>query len=421
MALRMPDATWASGAIVGGAYRIEGLIGQGGFGSVFRAKRLSDGMPVAMKLLTRAGMLRPDAIARFQREAALAMRLTHASTIRVIDSGDVGNGMPFIAFELLEGRSLDSVLGAGPLDEDLALGIADALLGSLEEAHRAGIIHRDVKPPNVFLCNRPQGLVKLLDFGVAKSTLASDVGLTGDGVMVGTAAYMAPEQIETRDVSPGTDLYAVALVLAEMLTGRAVYRGPPIVICVDKARGLPVPFDETLRAGPYIDILERATRGNPAVRYSSAAEMRRDLLDCRASRPTMVSQPLPVPSRESAASRSIGGTAILTSPFVAADPRPPSARSATAFAPHLQGPDPYGPTQGIATPRHGVPEVSTLARTQMDPPAPVPGRLAKTVDADSSILVPKKRKRSAVVVTVVALLVLLALVASVVAWLLSRR
>ena len=106
--------TWAMGAIVGGKYRLEAQIGAGGFGGVFRGTRVADRLPVAIKLLTRAAMLRGDATARFRREAELAMKLEHESTIRVLDSGDAGNGIPFIAFELLEGRSLDAALAEGP-------------------------------------------------------------------------------------------------------------------------------------------------------------------------------------------------------------------------------------------------------------------------------------------------------------------
>lgn len=274
------EPTWGPGAIVAGAYRLEAPIGKGGMGAVYRGTRLQPdgaGQPVAIKLLLRAAMLREDSVARFEREAALAMQLQHPSTIRVLDSGDAGDGTPFIAFELLTGISLDQRLATGPLDEDTALSVTRSLLGSLAEAHGLGIVHRDVKPQNVFLCDNPAGLTKLLDFGVAKSTLSADGGLTGEGIMVGTPAYMSPEQINGTEVSPATDLYAVALVFAEMLTGKPVYDAAPLMVCMDKVRNLPVPFAEELKRTAYFEVLERATRLDPGARFNAASEMLRAL------------------------------------------------------------------------------------------------------------------------------------------------
>lgn len=275
--MRGSEPTWGPGAIVAGAYRLEAPIGKGGMGAVFRGARVNNAEPVAIKLLLRAAMLRDDSVARFEREAALAMKLQHPSTIRVLDSGDAGDGTPFIAFELLTGRSLDQRLADGPLDEDTALAVTRSLLGSLAEAHGLGIVHRDVKPQNVFLCDAPSGLAKLLDFGVAKSTLSGEGGLTGEGIMVGTPAYMSPEQINGTEVSPATDLYAVALVFAEMLTGKPVYDAAPLMVCMDKVRNLPVPFAEQLKRSAYFEVLDRATRLDPGARYNAASEMLRAL------------------------------------------------------------------------------------------------------------------------------------------------
>lgn len=303
------------GAVVGRAYRLESQIGAGGFGTVFRGTNLQTRTPVAIKLLTRAAMLRDDSIVRrFRREAELAKRLTHESTIRVLDWGDAGNGVPFIAFELLKGVSLDTVLAKGPLPADRAVAVTLALLGSLEEAHSLGVVHRDVKPANVFLCDEPAGLVKLLDFGVAKSTLSKDLALTADGLIVGTPAYMAPEQIVSKDVTPATDLYAVGLVLAEMLTGRPVYEGSSLVVCMDKTRGLPVPLPASLKSSYFYDVIERATRGGPSARFASAAQMR-DAVVAAAMKDTLpnAAAPSPAPARDRLPS-SPTGTEILAAP-----------------------------------------------------------------------------------------------------------
>ncbi|MFO0553211.1 MAG: protein kinase [Polyangiaceae bacterium] len=276
-----PDvSTWALGAVIGGRYILEGLLGKGGFGAVFKAREMRTREHFAVKILTRAAMAQPDAVARFRREAELAAALRNESTVRVVDWGDAGNGTPFIVFELLTGRSLeDLVEKEGALQAERALFVTLALLGSLEEAHARGIIHRDIKPGNVFLCDNPPGRIKLLDFGVAKSTLAT-VGeaLTTEGLVVGTPAYMAPEQISGGAVSPATDLYATALVLAEMLTGKAVYDDSPLVVCAQKVRLLPPPFADVLLGSPFGALLVRATQPDPAARYASVADLRRALV-----------------------------------------------------------------------------------------------------------------------------------------------
>jgi serine/threonine protein kinase len=319
------EANWVPGALVGKAWRLGDRIGEGGFGSVFRAVREADGLPAAIKILSREAMGRDDGIARFQREANLAMRLRHESTIRVLGSGDAGDGTPFIAFELLEGTSLDVLLAAGALSQGKALTVANALLGSLGEAHGLGIIHRDVKPANVFVCTRPDGLVKLLDFGVAKSTEpTNEMGLTRDGLMVGTPAYMAPEQISGKGLGPQTDLYAVALVLGEMLSGKPMYDGASLQVCMDKLRGVMPPIDPRIATAPFFRVMERALAVEASKRYATADAMRDDL------RSTGVHPESLRDTRRSRTSSSVSakGTEILESPV--------SGESANPSSPYAQ-------------------------------------------------------------------------------------
>ncbi len=366
-----PVPTWSAGMLVGGAYQVEAPIGKGGMGTVFRAVRVADGTEVALKLLTRTAMLRDDGVARFKREAELAKQLTHESTIRVLDGGDAGDGTPFIAFELLDGVSLDKLLTRGPLPDGQAANIAVALLGSLGEAHARSIVHRDVKPGNVFLCARPAGLVKLLDFGVAKSILSGGLALTGEGIMVGTPAYMAPEQIAAKDVTPASDLYAVALVLAEMLTGKPVYDAAPLAICMDKVRGIPVPFTDALRASPFFGVLDRATRSLPSLRFESALAMQRAIEAVASGRTRPLSEPEIEVAKRGGVVVSAGGTEVMEVPREA---RPVAERGELPV-------DALAVTAMSFTPPGGVPAVAAapVVRTKPKPvlgpapPAPVFG------------------------------------------------
>ena len=262
--------------MIGGRYLLESALGRGGFGSVFRGKHLGSGQPVAIKLLSREALNQRDARTRFDREAALAMGLRHPSTVRVLDTGDAGDGTPFIVFELLVGCSLEERLSVNALPLDKALSIAMDVLGSLQEAHEQQIVHRDVKPANVLLCSEPAKLVKLLDFGVAKSAVSGEQ-LTAQGAMVGTPVYMAPEQIRAAVLGPGTDLFALGLVLAEMLTKEAVYQGTALAICTQKLTGRPAEFRSPLIPLSLMAVLRRATALELADRYKSAEEMRRAL------------------------------------------------------------------------------------------------------------------------------------------------
>jgi hypothetical protein len=192
--------------------------------------------------------------------------------VRLLDHGE-HEGAPFIVYELLEGESLASALERGPLPEARALAITAALLASLSEAHRAGVVHRDVKPANVFLTR--DGQTKLLDFGVAASLTPSTTGrsLTATGEIVGTPPYLAPEQLMSGALSPATDLYAVALVLAEMLNGKRVFEGPPLAVMAKKARSPVPPFDAALLLSRFGNTLLAATAKEPSARFQTAEMM----------------------------------------------------------------------------------------------------------------------------------------------------
>lgn len=222
MAHDAPTTPALIGEILIDRYRLDSEIGQGGMGVVYRAHDVKlHNRPCAVKVLT--GLTGdPHAAERFSREARVIASLTSPNTVRVYDTGTLGDGRPFIAMELLAGASLDSVLKAeGALAPNRTLKIMEGILSALEEAHQAGIVHRDLKPANIFLVKDAAGREHptVLDFGVAKDLGDSDSFDTGTGI-VGTPSYMAPEQFTRKGLSPRTDLYAVGLILYEMLSGR---------------------------------------------------------------------------------------------------------------------------------------------------------------------------------------------------------
>jgi hypothetical protein len=216
----------APGEIVLDRYVIEGLVGIGGMGEVYRARHHKLGMPVAIKAIT--GQLSEDLVARFDREAMLLARVRHPNVVQILDVGHTKEGAPCIAMEFLEGESLETLLSrrrALPWVNVRAIGLA--ILDGLEATHAAGIVHRDLKPANVFITRgNPEGL-KLVDFGIAHAVAADATKYTRTGMQVGTPAYMAPEQIVVAATDARTDIYAVGLLLYETATGALPFGDDP--------------------------------------------------------------------------------------------------------------------------------------------------------------------------------------------------
>lgn len=206
-----------------GSYRLDGVLGHGGMALVYRAREPS-GREVALKVLQETPMLPAGMLERFRREAEAAMRLAgHPHIVDILGTGQVGRDH-FIAMELIPGgRTLVDILHQAPLPESAALELALKIAGALAEAHRAGIIHRDVKPANVLVT--PTGEPVLADFGLARLEFGGELDLTVSAMAVGTPRYMAPEQTSSlRAASHLSDMYSFGVVLYEMLTGRAPYR-----------------------------------------------------------------------------------------------------------------------------------------------------------------------------------------------------
>ncbi len=206
-----------TGRILAGRYRLGERLGQGGWGSVYAAVQMDLGRPVAIKVLHTSVALAPDGLARFEREAKAAAALGHPNIAQVSDFAANLGEPPFLVMELLTGATLGAAMReSSRLAPARMAWIAYQILAGLDVAHNAGIVHRDIKPDNVFLVAMPgvEDFVKLLDFGIAKLSSESSQHLTTTGTMLGSPAFMAPEQVRSNDVDHRVDLYAVGACYA---------------------------------------------------------------------------------------------------------------------------------------------------------------------------------------------------------------
>ncbi len=275
------------GAAVG-PYQIEGPLGKGGMGVVYRARDTRLGRPVAVKFLSGTMLANQSLLERFRREAQAISALNHPNVCTVYDIGEQ-DGQPFLVMELMEGQTLKDRIAERPFSNDQLLAIMIPILEALEAAHGAGIVHRDIKPANIFLTRR--GTVKILDFGLAKSAgaelFAGAVGmenLTAPGTTVGTISYMAPEQARNQNVDARSDLFACGVVLYEMATGALPFAGDGFAGTIEAVlTRAPRPARELRRdLLPEIErVIDRALEKDPEARYQSAADMRADLLRTR--------------------------------------------------------------------------------------------------------------------------------------------
>ena len=222
------------GTVVGDVYRIVGRVGEGGMGRVYEARHVRlTGRRFAVKIMHRAHLRNAELVRRFRREAETAHAAAHPNVVQVFDVADTPDGVPFIVTELLEGEDLaDCLEREGKLGLDETIHIVRAVCAALCSAHAQGVVHRDLKPDNVFLLDRermglPPGppLVKLIDFGIARVEETHEANRTRTGVIMGTPAFMAPEQARGERVDLRADVYAVGAILYRCLTGRLPYTG----------------------------------------------------------------------------------------------------------------------------------------------------------------------------------------------------
>jgi TolB-like protein/tRNA A-37 threonylcarbamoyl transferase component Bud32/Tfp pilus assembly protein PilF len=272
-------------------YRIVAKIGEGGMGVVYRALDTKLERDVALKVLRQDLAADPDRFARFQREARALAVLNHPN-VGSIYQIDEAEGQAFIVMELIEGQTLRQRIGGKPLPADLLLDFALQIADALAAAHGKGIVHRDIKPPNILVNER--GQIKMLDFGLAKLAAAEDSGdgtsrletaldnrqLTTPGSTMGTIAYMSPEQVRGEEVDARSDLFSFGAVLYEMATGRCAFQAATSGLTFDAILNRsPAPPDQVNPDLPYrlIEIIHRALEKDRRLRYQSAADLHAEL------------------------------------------------------------------------------------------------------------------------------------------------
>ena len=282
---------------VGGRYAVERVLGRGGMATVMLAEDVQLGRRVAIKRLSEA--LTGDAIfrERFLREARMAAQLSHPNIVAVFDVGEE-DGVPYIVMECVEGETLADLMSrAGPLDSDRAVDLVLQACAGLEHAHAAGLVHRDVKPQNLLV--RGDDTLKIADFGIARPLDATQLTLAG--TVLGTAAYLAPEQALGEPVTAAADIYSLGAVTYELLAGRPPYTFESLEELTVKQREAPPP--PIAGCSPQLqDIVFRCLAADPDKRPTSAAAVAHELAQAS---PEPATEPVQAPE-ETAATQVLG-------------------------------------------------------------------------------------------------------------------
>ncbi|WP_446217604.1 protein kinase domain-containing protein [Micromonospora sp. IBHARD004] len=325
--------------LLNGRYLSEELLGTGGMGEVWRGRDLRLDRPVAIKVLTAAGLDEPMAAERFDREARAAARLTHPHIVAVYDFGTEEHDS-YLVMELVEGRTVAALIADGPLPVEQAVSIAMQACDGIAAAHAAGVVHRDVKPGNLIVT--PSGTVKICDFGIAR--LPQAVGqntLTGPATKLGTSSYMSPEQALGRPVDPRTDLYSLGCTLYAMLAGIPPFFGDPLSVLHQHVNEPPPPL-RTRRPDVAVDLdalVSELLAKDPADRPTDAAAVRVRLAALLASSDAATAAAAPVAVVAAGAAGLAGADPIPGGPEVAGrGPDAPGGDVAGVPAPAERGP-----------------------------------------------------------------------------------
>jgi eukaryotic-like serine/threonine-protein kinase len=269
--------------ILGGQFQILQKIGSGGMGSVYKAAQPAMNRMVAVKILHPKLANRKDLVSRFRREARAMSHLTHPNTVKVLLYGELEDGSLYIVMEYLEGKNLNqSVRKDGPMAADRAVPIMIQVCGALQEAHAQGIVHRDLKPENIFLSSNGglRDFPKVLDFGLAKVTerelRPGSVMLTQEGMVFGTPEFMSPEQAQGKTLDARSDIYSLAVILYEMLTGKLPFEArTPMEYIQHHITKPPLHLDTRVPGKTFPsnlgDVLAKALEKRPEDRYATAA------------------------------------------------------------------------------------------------------------------------------------------------------
>lgn len=323
--------------LLGGRYQLGGLLGRGGMAEVHRARDLRLGRDVAVKQLRIDLATDPTFQARFRREAQAAAGLNHPNIVAVYDTGEeadptTGVHVPYIVMELVEGHTLRELLRTGrQIQPEKALQFAMGVLDALNYSHKAGIVHRDIKPANVMLTSA--GVVKVMDFGIARAVADTSATMTQTAAVIGTAQYLSPEQARGETVDSRSDIYSAGCLLYELLVGRPPFQGDsPVSVAYQHVREQPVPpssLDPMITPGMDAIVLKSLAK-DPADRYQTAAAMRSDI-----------------------------GRLLAGQDVTARAPRMPAAVPASAAATTLLVP----PAAAAGVPTTVLPNESTLSQT----------------------------------------------------------
>ncbi|MTD53609.1 Stk1 family PASTA domain-containing Ser/Thr kinase [Amycolatopsis pithecellobii] len=343
--------TGLAGTLLERRYRVDSPIARGGMSSVYRGADTRLDRPVAIKIMDPRFADDRSFVERFEREARSAAKLHHPNVVTVHDQG-VDENHVFLVMELVDGGTLRDLLEErGRLDVPLTLTIAEQILAALAAAHNAGLVHRDVKPENVLIGRTgtpPTGVVKVADFGLVRAVASA--GTTSSSIILGTVAYLAPEQVTTGLAAERGDVYSAGIVLYEMLTGQAPYTGDTAISVAYRHVNDDVPAPSTVTPGvpPVLDdLVRRATRRDPEARPADAETFLRELRQIRAAL-GIAPVPIPVPGKP--------------------DPVPDAERTVPAFAPVAVTSPVAGPSGTRAMPRG----MTTPPPTFTPPPPPPP-------------------------------------------------
>jgi serine/threonine-protein kinase len=261
------------GEVLAGKYLVERVLGEGGMGMVVAARHLQLDQVVALKFLLPASGARRDTLDRFAREARNAVRLRSEHVARIMDVGTLDTGSPYIVMEYLEGSDLGSMLSErGKLPIPVAVDYVLQACDAIAEAHALGIIHRDLKPDNLFVTRGHDNtsLVKVLDFGVSKSMAGNDFSATNSQAVVGSPAYMSPEQMRSaRLVDPRSDVWSLGVILYQLVVGHVPWDGETLpMLCFRITTDPPPPFPDRQQAG-FEEVVWRCLEKDPDRRFPS--------------------------------------------------------------------------------------------------------------------------------------------------------
>jgi serine/threonine-protein kinase len=281
----------APGTLIADRYRVEDVLGEGGMGIVYRAEHVHIRKRVAIKVLLPRWTRTAEVVARFEREAVAAGAIADPHVAAATDFGRLADGSFFLVLEYLEGRTLRSELKVAPFEPVRALAIARGIALGIAAAHAKGVVHRDLKPENVMLVERDgdPDFVKVLDFGIARiegPPAASGPALTSAGAILGTPDYMAPEQALGTPVDARADLYALGVMLFEMLTGGCPFRGGAVTVLRQHMLTPPPPLPPEMaaRLPTAVQVLvARLLQKEPDARYANATELDYALQECIAA------------------------------------------------------------------------------------------------------------------------------------------